>query len=201
MHSAACPDETIACECTAVTALDMHRRRVRGDAQVRQRGCREFGDACIGWLTLLQFELLHARLVGGDSGALDSNRVLLNGLSRIQSNLIVGLVTVGQTKVVVLEIDVKIRMDELILDVLPDDAGHLVTVELHDGILDLDLLGSHVVSGVVEECDGDSSSRARCRVQCVLEQDGPCVSGESSSRADRSNGPGVEGTHGGGFRG
>lgn len=149
-----------------------------------------------GGLTLLQFELFHARLVGCDSGALYSNRILLDGFGGIQCDLVVRLITVGQTQVVVLEVNVQIRVDKLVLDVLPDDAGHLVTVELHDGVLDLDLLGGHVVSGVMEECD--RHSRSGCRVQCGLEH-WPCVPGESS-RADRSNGPGVEGTHCGGFR-
>lgn len=39
-------------------------------------------------------------------------------------------------------------MDELVLDVLPDDAGHLVAVELDDGVLDLDLgSGRHGADG------------------------------------------------------
>src|SRR5690606_39945523 len=42
-------------------------------------------------------------------------------------------------QVVVGQVDVQIRVDQLVLDELPDDAGHLVAVELDDGSLDLDL--------------------------------------------------------------
>jgi hypothetical protein len=31
-------------------------------------------------------------------------------------------------------------VDEAVLDLLPDDARHLIAVELDDGVLDLDLL-------------------------------------------------------------
>ena len=42
-------------------------------------------------------------------------------------------------EVVVLELDVEVRQDQLVLDELPDDPGHLVAVELDDGCLHLDL--------------------------------------------------------------
>ena len=42
-------------------------------------------------------------------------------------------------EVVVLQIDVEVRKDQLVLDELPDDPGHLVAVELDDGVLHLDL--------------------------------------------------------------
>src|SRR3712207_8532429 len=42
-------------------------------------------------------------------------------------------------EVEVAEVDVQVGEDQLVLDELPDDPGHLVTVELDDGALDLDL--------------------------------------------------------------
>jgi hypothetical protein len=42
-------------------------------------------------------------------------------------------------EVVILQVDIQIGVDQLVLDVLPDDAGHLIAVELDDGIGDLDL--------------------------------------------------------------
>lgn len=90
-------------------------------------------------LTLLQMELLDAGLIRGDSGTLDADRVLLDGLGSIESDFVVGLVSVLEAQVVVLEVDVKVGEDELVLDALPDDAGHLVAVKLDDGVLDLDL--------------------------------------------------------------
>jgi hypothetical protein len=106
---------------------------------------------------LLELELLDALLVRGDGGALDADAVFLDGLGGVQGDLVVGLVAVGQAQVVVLEVDVQVRVDELVLDVLPDDAGHLVAVQLDDGVLDLDLgdLGSH--GAAVGDSCGDGS--------------------------------------------
>lgn len=49
------------------------------------------------WLTLLQLELLHTSLIGSDGGALDTNAILLDGLSGFDGNLVIGLVTVLDT--------------------------------------------------------------------------------------------------------
>lgn len=95
-------------------------------------------------LTLLKLKLLDTSLVGGNGGTLDTNRVLLDSLGGIKGDLVVGLVTVLKAKIVVLEVDIEVWVNKLVLDVLPDDTGHLITVKLDDGILDLDLLrGSH----------------------------------------------------------
>jgi hypothetical protein len=48
-------------------------------------------------LTLLQLELLNTGLIGGDGGALDTDTILLNGLSSLDGDLIIGLVTVFNT--------------------------------------------------------------------------------------------------------
>ena len=42
-------------------------------------------------------------------------------------------------EVVVLQVDVEVGKDQLVLDELPDDPGHLVAVELDDRVLHLDL--------------------------------------------------------------
>lgn len=98
-------------------------------------------------LTLLQLELLNSGLIGSDGGALDTDRVLLDGLGGINGDLVVGLITVLKTEIIVLEVDIKVRVDELVLDRLPDDTGHLIAIELDDGVLDLDLVnGSHVAN-------------------------------------------------------
>ena len=46
---------------------------------------------------MLQLKLLDTGLVGRDGGALDTNAILLDGLGRIDSDLVVGLITVLQT--------------------------------------------------------------------------------------------------------
>jgi hypothetical protein len=47
--------------------------------------------------TLLQLELLNTGLIGGDGGTLDTDTILLDSLGGINSNLIIGLITVLQT--------------------------------------------------------------------------------------------------------
>lgn len=120
-------------------------------------------------LTLLELELFDTGLIRSDGGTLDTDRVLLDSLGSIDGDLIVGLVTVLEAEIVVLEVNIEVRVDELVLDGLPDDTGHLVAVELDDGVLDLDLGGSHCAvgreryslysaKGVWEETTGTQSS-------------------------------------------
>ena len=88
---------------------------------------------------LLQAELLDPRLVGGDGRALDADAVPLDGVGGVDGHLVVGRVTVLDAQVVVVEVDVEVGVDQPVLDERPDDAGHLVAVELDDGVLHLDL--------------------------------------------------------------
>jgi hypothetical protein len=72
-------------------------------------------------------------------GALDAHAVLADGVAGVDRDLIPGGVTVLDAQVEVLQVDVEVRQDQLVLDERPDDAGHLVAVELDDRVLDLDL--------------------------------------------------------------
>ena len=65
--------------------------------------------------------------------------MLLDGSRRIVGDLIVGGVTIGQAKVLVSKIDIKIGVYELGLDVVPQDARHFVPVQLYNGVPDFDL--------------------------------------------------------------
>lgn len=64
-------------------------------------------------LTLLQLELLNTGLIGGDGGTLDTNTVLLDGLGGLNSDLVIGLVTVLNTEIVVLKVDIKVGQNQL----------------------------------------------------------------------------------------
>src|SRR6185437_1410660 len=88
---------------------------------------------------LLQLELLDARLVGRDRRAFHADAVLLDGVRRVDRHLVVGLVAVLDPKVEILQVHVEIGEDQLVLDETPDDARHLVPVQLDDGVLHLDL--------------------------------------------------------------
>jgi hypothetical protein len=99
----------------------------------------------------LEAELLDPRLVRRDRRALDADAVLLDRVGGVDGDLVVGLVAVLDAEVVVLEVDVEVRVDQLVLDELPDDPGHLVTVELDDGALYLDL--RHVSKALLTGAD------------------------------------------------
>jgi hypothetical protein len=88
---------------------------------------------------LLQVEFLHAVFIGRDRRALDADAVLLDGVGGVDRDLVVGGVAVFDREVVIIESRSRYGMDQLVLDLLPDDAGHLVAVEIDDGIGDLDL--------------------------------------------------------------
>ena len=80
------------------------------------------------------------RLVGSDGGTLDTDVVFLNSMSSIDCDLIVGGITVLHSQIVVFDVDVQEREDELFLDHFPDDSGLFVSIEFNDRIVYFDLL-------------------------------------------------------------
>src|SRR5581483_169346 len=116
-------------------------RNVAADDRLAEDRAVEFvADRAVRRLPhLLQSELLDARLVRRDRRAFHADAVLLDRARRVERHPIVGRVPVLDPQIVVLQVDVEIRQDQLVLDELPDDARHLVAVELDDGVLDLDL--------------------------------------------------------------
>ena len=88
---------------------------------------------------LLEAEFFNAGFVGGDGCALDADTMLLDGVSRINGDLVVGCVTAFDAEVVVLEVDVDVGVDQGVLDPLPNNARHFVAVEFDDGAFYLDL--------------------------------------------------------------
>ncbi len=87
---------------------------------------------------LLEAELLDPGLVRRDRRALDPDAVLLDRVGGVDRDLVLGLVPLLDREVEVQELDVEVGQDQLLLDEVPDDPGHLVAVELDDGVLDLD---------------------------------------------------------------
>jgi hypothetical protein len=99
-------------------------------------------DRAVGALPhLLELELFDSGLVRSDGGALDADLALFDGLGGVEGDLVVGLISILDAQVEVLDVKIKEWMDELVLDVLPEDSGHLVTVELGHGVVDLYFLG------------------------------------------------------------
>jgi len=88
---------------------------------------------------LLEAELFDTALVRGDGGALDGNFVLLGCLSAINGDLIIGGVARCHRQVIVLSLQVHVRVDVPLFDPLPNDTGHLITIDVDNRLGDLHL--------------------------------------------------------------
>jgi len=93
---------------------------------------------------LLEAEFSDTSLIWGDSSALDTNLAGLDGFCGLMGDLIVSGITVLDAEIEVLDIQITMREDELLLDELPDNSGHLISVHLDNGVSDLDLGGCGV---------------------------------------------------------
>src|SRR6185312_279144 len=140
-------------------AWDEARHVAADDGLAEDDAAEDVADRAVGALPhLLQIEFFDARLVRRDGRALDADAVLLDGVGRVDRNLIVGGVAVLDRQIVVLERHIEIRMDQLVLDQLPDDTGHLIAVELDDGSGHLDLLH---VGAFADRCHVGTPERPR----------------------------------------
>ena len=97
---------------------------------------------------LMELILGHALRIGGDSGTFHGHTILAGGTGRVDSDLIAGLVAVRKTKVVVFCLQVNKRKDKLVLDHLPQYAGHLVAIHLHERGRHLNLFHKRVISNI-----------------------------------------------------
>ena len=105
-----------------------------GDGSAEYGTVEDGTDGAVGALPhLVQLVLVHTFQVGGDGSALHANTILLASLSSLDGDLVTSLVALYKTQVVVLTLEVYKRKNQFVLDHLPQDAGHLVTVHLHDG--------------------------------------------------------------------
>jgi len=65
-------------------------------------------------------------------------------MCRIHGHLVMRGITVLNPQVVIFQVDLQVGEDQLLLDELPDDTGHLVAVELHHRVQYFDFL--HVLN-------------------------------------------------------
>ena len=139
------------------------------DRLAEDHAAEDVADRAVGRLPhLLEPELLDAGLVGRDRRALHADAVLLGRQRRVDGDLVVGGVAVLDAEVVVVELDVEVRQDQLVLDELPDDASHLVAVHLDDRVENLDL-GHDAVS---PERGSGAPRVARWRMSCAADSSG-----------------------------
>ena len=62
-------------------------------------------------------------------------------MGSVHSDFVVSLVSVLHAEIEILNVKVKEGVDELIFDELPEDSGHLISVEFCDRVGDFDFLG------------------------------------------------------------
>ena len=104
----------------------------------------DVSDCAVGGLPhLLELKLLDSGLIGSDGSALNTDFTLLDGVGSINGNLIVGGISVFNAEVKVLDVEVKEGVDEVFLDLLPDDSGHFITIEFSNWVLNLDFFKLH----------------------------------------------------------
>ena len=103
-------------------------------------------DGSVGWFPhFLELELLDSGFVGGDGSTLNADLAVLDSFSSIEGHLVVSFISVLDAEIEVLDVEVKEGMDELILDLLPEDSGHFVTVEFSNGVVNFNFLGSKAI--------------------------------------------------------
>ena len=77
---------------------------------------------------LFQAEFFNPVLVWCDGRTFDAYTVFLNGVSRINSDLVIGFIAHFHAQIVIFQVNIQIGQDQLFLDEIPDDAGHFVAV-------------------------------------------------------------------------
>ncbi len=102
---------------------------------------QDIADGAVGrFIHLLEAEFLNPGFIRGDGSAFDADAVLLDGFRRVDGDLVVGFVAFLDAEIVIFEFDVEIGQDQFLFDEIPDNAGHLIAIELDDRIGNLDLV-------------------------------------------------------------
>lgn len=82
-------------------------------------------------------------------------------------NLIVGGIAMRQSQVIVLALHVKVGKDELVLDHLPNDPGHLVSIHLHHRLGHLDSLARRVCQKTESDAQSKKDSKSWLTISTV----------------------------------
>ncbi|MPM52316.1 hypothetical protein SDC9_99075 [bioreactor metagenome] len=102
------------------------------DGRAENRSVQYGPDGAVGGLPhFAQAVLGHPLGIGGDGGAFDGHAVFPGGMGRVHRHLIPGALPLGQAQVIILGFQVNKGREELVLNLLPENAGHFVSVHLH----------------------------------------------------------------------
>ena len=154
------------------------RHVLADDRLAEDHAAEDVADRAVGRAPhFLEVEFLHAAGVGRDRRAFDRDADLPGLVGGVDGDLVVGRVAALHAEVVIEQVDVEIGMDQLVLDELPDDAGHLVAVHFDDGILHLDL--RHFKESPFESGHRQRSSNRRKIGRALIEDAAPAAAASS----------------------
>ena len=80
---------------------------------------------------LMKLILIHTLCIRGDGSTLYRYTIFLGSLSRVDGHLVVGLVTIRETQIIILCFQIYKRKNQFVLDHLPEDSCHLITIHLY----------------------------------------------------------------------
>jgi hypothetical protein len=83
---------------------------------------------------LLEVEFLNSILIWSNSSALNTNLGVLDCFSSVNSNLIICGISALNTQIHVDGLKINVRFNVLILNPLPDDSGHFITININDWV-------------------------------------------------------------------
>ena len=89
-------------------------------------------DGSVGALPhFLQIVFRHTGGIGRDGSALDGDTVFLRSFRGFHGHLVIRFITVRKSQVIVFRVQLDKRGKQLLLDHLPQNSGHLVSVHFH----------------------------------------------------------------------
>ena len=87
----------------------------------------------------VEFILVHTLCIRSDSSTLHSHTIFLSRLGRVDGYLVVGLVAIRQTEIIILRLQINERKNQFVLNHLPENSCHLITVHLYQWSCHLNL--------------------------------------------------------------
>ena len=90
----------------------------------------------------LQAEFFNTLFVRRNRRAFNTGAVFLDRFSGINCDLIISIITGFNAEIVIFQINIEIRVNQLVFDELPDDPCHLISIQLNKWIFDLNFCHS-----------------------------------------------------------
>ena len=89
-------------------------------------------DGSVGTLPhFFQMILFHTGCIGRDGCAFHCYSIFFGRFCSINGDLIIGLISLFQSKIIILRLQINKRKKQFLFDHLPQDSGHLISVHLY----------------------------------------------------------------------